>query len=538
MAGRRRLSSLPVPGLLAALSGAPAVAHAQARLWQQGDRVLVSDFGHVAALATGPRRLFAATPAGVTIYDFAFRRWEPPITVVDGFPAPERPASLAFERAGNALWMGTESGEIFRFTLGFGQWERAGNAGGGPVRRIFASLRDGAVYANAGSGGWIRLRGGSLFLERVSQAELPQDVLEQMRDGDLSQDRWLAAARGTLGLDENLTRWRLTDAVRGERPGEYFIGTDGGGVILYDSRTTQSDWLRYGLPGYGAGAIGAGQGELWFGGDGRDADGGVARADASLQSWRILRSTTDRAPSRAVSDILVDRDAVWFAAADGLFRLDRRAVPGTGRSENAWRRITTRDGLPSDESHAIARGDGGLWVGTARGLAFVEDDGGVRDIEALSGSRVRGLFAAPDTLWIASDAGLLVLTTSGIPEPAPGTASHAALRARVSAVVAAGGDVWAIAGDELYHRGNGSWGTPIRDAAIGRLGRLADLAAEGARVWVAGSGGAATLLLPDGGWTAFGLPGDIPAAPRRILPAGKDVWLATAAGALRLRWQR
>jgi ligand-binding sensor domain-containing protein len=527
-----------VVGLLAlALLGLAPAARAQTRLWQQGDRLLVSDFGHVAALATGPRQLFAATPAGVLVYDFAFRRWDLPISVVDGFPAPERPASLAFERTANALWMGTESGQIFRYTIGFGQWERAGNAGGGPIRRIVASARDGAVYANAASGGWIRLRGGSLFVDRVAPSDLPQDVIEQVRDGDLSQDRWLAAARGTLGLDEDLTRWRLTDAVRGERPGEYFVGTDGGGVLRYDSRTTESEWLRYGLPGYGAGAIGAGEGEIWFGGEGRDADGGVAQADASLQRWRIFRST-DRAPSRAVSDILVTRAAVWFAAADGLFRLDRSALPQRGRASSAWRRITTREGLPSDECHAIARGAGGLWIGTARGLAFVEDAGTVREIEALRGTRVRGLFAASDTLWIASDAGLFILTGSGIPEPAPGTESHGALRGRTSAVVAVAGNVFAIAGEELYRRVDGVWGTPIRDAAIGRLGRLVDLAAEGPRVWVAGGGGAAMLALPDGGWSLFGVPGDIPAAPRRILPAGDDVWLATAAGALRLRWRR
>jgi hypothetical protein len=156
----------------------------------------------------------------------------------------------------------------------------------------------------------------------------------------------------------------------------------------------------------------------------------------------------------------------------------------------------------------------------------------------LRGTRVRGLVAASDTLWIASDAGLSVITASGILEPAPGTESNAALRGRTSAVVAVAGAVFAIAGEELYQRGDGTWGAPIRDAAIGRLGRLVDLAVEGSRLWVAGAGGAAMLRLPNGGWTVFAVPGDVPAAPRRILPAGDDVWLATPAGALRLRWRR
>jgi len=43
--------------------------------WRPEDRVLISDFSYVAAVAASPFTLFAATPRGLLLYDRLARRW-------------------------------------------------------------------------------------------------------------------------------------------------------------------------------------------------------------------------------------------------------------------------------------------------------------------------------------------------------------------------------------------------------------------------------------------------------------------------------
>jgi len=528
----------------AVLAAGPGGAAGQsARLWRPEERVLVSAFHELGAVATDLRRVYAASPAGLEIYDFVARRWEPPSTAEDGYPAGETPTALAYDRFLDALWMGTASGNLYRFRPRSGEWDRVGAVAGGPVLRLVVPRdpREGDVFL-ATPAGWARLRRGSLFAEAVPEGGLPAEVRAAgtgpAADRLGREDPFFDALRGTLTLDDRLRRWPIADVAPADRPGRFWIATQGGNLLLYDGRRSAGEWLHFGLLSRGAAALATDGAGVWFGGDGRGPRRGVAYADTGLQRWAVHEAESDGAPAGYVWDILPLRDAVWFAASDGLYRYDPR-----GRGRAAWRRLTEADGLPASEALSLAPGQGGVWVGTRRGLAWVGDDGTARRAAGAPARRIHRLAARGDTLWIASDAGLWVLADGADPAaraaaPAPGSEAQPALRARVVDVRPAADAIYALAQDALYRLAAGAWSGPIREPGGGALGRLTALAAADGELWVAGDGGAARWDRATGLWTVFRVGGDIPEGPvRAVLPAGGHVWLATPAGALRLAWR-
>jgi hypothetical protein len=78
----------------------------------------------------------------------------------------------------------------------------------------------------------------------------------------------------------------------------------------------------------------------------------------------------------------------------------------------------------------------------------------------------------------------------------------------------------------------------LRDPALARIGNAYRLAASAGYLWAAGPGGIAYRDPASGAWTAFTVPADLPAGPAvDVVQVGDDVWAATPAGAIRLRWR-
>ena len=68
------------------------------------NRVVVSDFSYVTAVAASSWLVFAATPHGLIIYDRATWRFRPPVTALDGYPAGRVRRAIA-DPSGNAVWL-------------------------------------------------------------------------------------------------------------------------------------------------------------------------------------------------------------------------------------------------------------------------------------------------------------------------------------------------------------------------------------------------------------------------------------------------
>ena len=224
-------------------------ATAQRFSWQPGDRVLVGALGELGAIAVSTRHVFAAGPAGVVVYDLIRDAWAPPLPYTDGLPLGEQPTALAYDRLQDALWLGTASGTLHSYVLAFERWERIGVVTAGPVLHLDATA-DG-VYI-AARDGWQRLHPGSFIADRIQEVDVPSAVRQRAQDALGGRDPALAAARGTLGLDPSLRRWPITALAPGEHPGDVWLTTGGGGLIRYDTRRMDAQWLPIGLPTRGA----------------------------------------------------------------------------------------------------------------------------------------------------------------------------------------------------------------------------------------------------------------------------------------------
>jgi ligand-binding sensor domain-containing protein len=510
--------------LIAAPLAVLPAAGQDGRPWYPEDRFIITDFAELGAVAADMRRVYAASPYGIQIYDAVAERWEPPITAETGFPLGRRPTALAFDPAREALWLGTANGELHLFALHPGRWERHGTVPG-EVQRIVAGAdpRGGAVFILT-RGGWYRTDGFGL---PVRAAAVPQAAQEQAQPPEArvsTEDPGFRAIAATVAVDGRHRRWAIVDAAPGHRPGSWWLATRGAHLFRYDAWQGSASSMPFGIVSRGVTALALDGDAVWYGGDGLGPRRGVTRGGLNLQQWRSWLDE-DGAPRGEVRAILPLHDAVWFASSDGVYRLDRRSA--------RWRRVTEGDGLAGLEASALAgRAAGGLWVGTRRGVARLSPAGAVEATYSLGARRVNALHARGDTLWIGTDAGLMALSEGGEPVRTPVTG-------RVVGVAMDGAErLWAATEDALYRRDAGGWVGPLREAGVGGAGRIATLVAAHGVLWVGGSGGVAALDAA-GTWSYYRAGADLPAGPvRALVVTDGELWAGTPAGAVRVRWRR
>ncbi len=494
------------------------------------ERTLVTSFGDVAALAVGRREIFVAAAGGIAVYDFVDDVWRPPLAPRAGYPPIEFVASLAYDGFADLLWLGAETGELLKLPLTFDRWEPAGFRARAPIIRIVPDAREGALWIGTPQG-WYRVRDdGSLgrFMLRADQVPLE---IRQLGERDPAFE----AVRGTAGLDAQLRRFPVSAVVAGERRGIYFVGTEGGGLVRVDVNTLERAPLPFGTLSRGVGAVAVDGARIWFAGDGQGPRDGVATADRELRRWTQFEATTDGAPRGFVARIEPAPDALWFAASDGTYRLDRRGLRDGPPRPSDWTWLHSRSGLPADQSTAVAPTADGAWIGTLRGLARVDASARVT-ATFLEGRRILDLASAGDTLWVATDAGLYVSVAGAAPVAGPGVESSPALRSGpVIGVAAHAGQRIVLVPDAHYRLENGAWAGPVREATTLGLGTLYRLLIDdGGSVWIAGERGIARLAAgrPPRAWL---VPMDVPVGPVRGLALdGEFVWVATPAGAFRI----
>jgi ligand-binding sensor domain-containing protein/DNA-binding CsgD family transcriptional regulator len=226
-------------------------------------------------------------------------------------------------------------------------------------------------------------------------------------------------------LDSGPRKAGAVQALLEDRGGRVWIGTEGGGLMRFDTRTgsfarTLHDLDRpEGLSNNRVYAIAEDRGDpfvLWIG-----THNGLDRFDTAHNRWRRFgHDPADPASlsANSVRAILEDRNgALWVGTSSGLNRLDKasgRSIryvydiknSGTGLinnvvcclhedasgtlwigteaglsrfvpERNAWLTFTTKDGLPGSVVCGILEdGTGSLWISTNRGLTKFEPGAG------------------------------------------------------------------------------------------------------------------------------------------------------------------
>ncbi len=466
-----------------ALLGVHAAA-AQSRLWRPDERVTISSFNDVAAIAYDGRRVFAATANGIEIYDEIARRWLDPSTIEDGYPLFAQPTAARYDRSRGGLWLATTSGTFFWSDLS-GRWESR-----------------------------------------------PFDVPELERGSEAQGDIAARVLRSALGLDANGRRWPVSAFVPAEMSGTYWVGTGGGNILFADARNLSSQWYRFGTLARGTSALALDErGGIWFGGDGYGPRNGIAHASSDLQNWEWYESFATRAPRAQVTRLVATAGTVWAAATDGVYALAAGA--------RAWTRIGAPEGLPSDDVRSLLVNESGVWAGTMHGLALIDPSARRVMWSGLQGLRIYGLAARHDTIWIASSSGIWRARrdSAGVEVASAARDAQPLLRAAVPAIARVGDSIAALAADGVYLFGDAWSTTPLRNAVTASVGRAYDLRADQDVLYVFGTRGVARWKKATDEWSYLTVPADIPAGPLRdVVTAGAAVWLATPAGATRLVW--
>ena len=482
--------------------------------WSPHERVLITDFSVVNAIAASPFSVFAATSNGLLIYDRAARRWLPPVTRLDGYPVSPVQVALA-DATDDAVWVGTLNGWA-RYDVRIRQWQ------GGPLRSgvhdLALDAQDPAsgVYLRAGAE-WTFLPRGALF--PVRSGPLPARVVRPLdAQAALAQAPQVDALRALLLTDDRLRRFSFTAAARSPDQPDLFLGTNGLGVLRVDAFTARWDVLTFGLPAPGAAALAPAPDGVWVGGVPRGSErDGLTWLATELGSTRWLEGTGTLGLGFLEARRLLARSGrLWVVTERGVARVDPR-------SERA-------ELFPVELAQVLAPAPDGVWIGTRRGLTHMTDSGQVTAFGV--SDAIISLLAGGDSLWVGTATGLTLLAPG---DAAPRTPAELAavpgLRAPIVALAQLRDTVVAATPDQLAWRSPaGSW-TLLRPHAD--VGRITTLTADGGGVWVGGERGLAFWRIGAQSFRARRVPTDLPAGVRDVLVSAPYLWVATDLGVVR-----
>ncbi len=513
--------------VLALLSAAPPVRlSAQTQFWRPEDRVVISDFRTVDAVAASPWIVYAATRHGLLLYDRRTRAWQLPVTALDGYPAARVRVALA-DPAGNAVWLGTTDGWA-RYDADVRRWDRGPATGGVSGLLLDAQNPASGVFLRDRSG-WSFLPRGALFAQPGTPLPPPErqvkplDVQTALATAPLAD-----AMRALILTDPRLRTYQFTSAARTADDTDLFFGTSGLGLVRLDVAMGQWETLGFSLLGAGADALVAGAGGVWAAASPRlGGRGGITWLPEDLSSTTPLEPPPGNEFGPAVVHrMLAAAGALWIATDGGVLRVD----PDRGRT----RRFTLGDGLPSEDVRALAPAPDGVWIGTTRGLAVITADDRVTRIGSFA-QPVLSLLAVRETLWVGGVAGLGVLPP-GAAEPVVSSALAAepALRAPVVALARIGDTLVVVLEDQVAWRDPraGRW-TVSRPRAT--LGRLTAAAGDVGGVWLGGQLGLAWWSVARATFHTLTIPGDLPAPVHDLAATPPWLWVATDSGVVRLR---
>lgn len=516
----------------------PAMARSQIgpSHWEADERIVVTDFQRVTALARAPDRLFAATDGGLVVRNVAFDRWEFPITREDGYP-PSRIMALAWDRRDATLWMATEDARLIQlepFNRRFIDEIRLNER----VTRIIPSLDDPSRLLVQRGGRWFSLDPFSRQMTGVDAGAVDRAVaadFDLRGRSELLTSARFAAARSFLAT-RGSRRYQVTDVVPAMEPGQFWVASYGGFLFRYDAVTGQAAPVDYGLVGRGGAAVLADEDGIWFAPDEADDRYSITWADSALQVWRTWESESigpaDRnLPSDPIRVLLRAGDELWVGGERGVYRFD---------GEEWYREAAGQFGT-GIRVLSLAVGPAGLtgiWVGTDRGLYLLSEPGASVDAPSLGARRITSLASHAGLLWVGTDRGLAVFKASAGRPVAYFSAGQP--RGRVWSMKASGDRLYVGIDRNVWWLEDKSW---YRADALGVLAAPASaLDVRDGIVWIGSNDGLTVWNTVSGEQTRYSFAaGDLPTGDRgevgisAISAIGTGlVWLTTPAGAVRL----
>jgi ligand-binding sensor domain-containing protein len=359
-----------------------------------------------------------------------------------------------------------------------------------------------------------------------SIAQLPDGRLWSAGNDGLASSADGGASWEALQTPEQFAGWVGSGAVVQDSAGRIWVAA-GAGVSCCAAGQWRPMSAPAGLPFVSAGALTqAPDGRLWAI---EEYGGQVAIVDPASQA--IERFDL---PDIRVKAVAFTADTVWVGTEGGLIR----------RRGGAQLRMTTADGLPSDDVRSLLATDTALWIGTASGLAMYDlaAEKIVDTVPDFEGGVINVLFHAPDgAVWASSikeseAAGKLALGRydgSAWQIWQPGDQPLPENSSGVTKISAdSQGRVWIASWNAGLHTWDGAaWrGWNEGDGAPG--GNILALASLGDALWMGGQTSGLYRWNKDG-WKPFELDGLSGYVMDMRFTDDGALWLATSDGLLR-----
>jgi ligand-binding sensor domain-containing protein len=506
------------------------------------DRVVLTAFDVIPAVAASRHTVYIASTEGVAALDRDFYRWLPPVSFGPGY-VPGPVTAMAADPVEEGVWIAA-AGAVLYYRPSLGDISRA--VAPGMVDAIVFDQRDpGAGAYLHGSAGWA-LASRTGMVSPVDPSRVPPATARSQQSSLADVYATYPSLRGAAPLitrDADLRSWPVMSGSISPDRSEVWLGTAGGGLFRVDPLFLKGEQLPFGPLQTATGALARDSDGVWMAGLGGATGAvrsGLAHTSGDLQQWRWIGSpalsrTLAGARARRMS---VRGEQLWLATDNGAISVDASAP------EHALRWSAT-NGLPADRALSVAASDSGAWVGTARGLAFVARAPSTHAarstaVHANAGlsAPVRALLLAGDTLWVGSDAGVL-LVRGASPDSAPRRPSIADARlTRPIMALAASDSLVAAATDRellVIHPSRAALVPRFDVVDISPIAPVTAMAMDANTIWLAGQGGVLVVSRSGGASRFLAAPGPIPAQALDIVLDTDFAWIATAAGVVRLR---
>lgn len=506
---------------------------------RRDERQVVGSYADVRAVGVSRRFVFAASDAGIAVYDRVYNAWQYPLTRENGF-VDDRITVVAGDPVEDALWYGVPGGVVI-YRPGTEQLQRS----------IIPGIPDFIAFDRAGTGDALVRAGGAWT--RVSRVGVTTPLMQAPAPGSVTIPKTLpdileqfpqlrSPSFITLReqrADRALRTYPITSGgISPERSSEVWLGTSGDGLYRVDPTFQQTTALRYGPIESGIGALALAADGVWMASLGTSPlRGGLSFARNDLQQWRWIDG------SISVPLIGVRATAMSLRAGRAWIGTERGVVRALLNASDELTAYTTLDGLPNDQVNAVLARDNGAWVGTARGLVFITDSTGARNtrsrgigVRMLENVAVNALQAVGDTIWAGTNAGLVALTSVNANVVRP-IGADPALRRPIRALAWSDTVLLAATDDAVLRIAPRGGVQPSREVAleVSLVGQVTRLAIDDRSMVMSGTDGVAVLSRRGGAARVLRVPRDIPGPALDVVMSRDWLWVATPYGLARFR---
>ncbi len=502
-----------------------AAGQAQSRDWQPADRTIVGNFTRITSVAASPDRVFITSPTAVLIWNPQFRNWEGPYWPREAGMLDRVFAGL-IDPLDNSLWMIRTDGWV-HFDPSIQIWER-GLAPGSVLGGAFdLSNPLSGLFLRTSAGWLVAPRGGNI--PTATQPPLRPLSPPTINDAIRANPSLASNSAGVL-LDNRLRTARYTAAAQGFAGRGWYLGTWGLGLLYLSDGAALPERLTYGLPGDVTGAVFGAPGGVWVATDRTTVDDpafAFVASDLTDFHWSQGPRATGL-PFNQVRRLIGTGSALWAATDLGAARFE----PETGRIDLYDR----GRGLPDSRVLSIASRRGRVAVGTAHGVALINDSLRIERLAPSFQDPALAVLLSGDTVWVGTPIGLFA-ALPGEPDllQPEGLKAGFAFRTPVFGLAWQGDTLVGLTRDRMIWRSpdTGLWNfSPVLSNAIGQLRALVP-SQNG--FYLAGDRGFCFARLNSPAILPFFIPGDVPGEILDLAVDDDYLWMATASGLVRWR---